>query len=174
VVKRTIEGLRGRVDISSRPGEGTTFTVRLPLTLAIIDGMVVRVAEEEYVVPSISIQASFRPEREQVFTVTGRGEVISLRGEIIPLFRLHRLFGLAGAKQDPWEALALIMGGNGDRCAVLVDDIVGQQQVVIKSLGEMFSRLPGVSGGAIMGSGKVALILDPPGLVALAHGKGVG
>jgi two-component system chemotaxis sensor kinase CheA len=172
VVKRTIEKLRGRVDISSRPGAGTTFTVRLPLTLAIIDGMVVRVSEEEYVVPSISIQASFRPEREQVFTVTGKGEVISLRGEIIPLFRLHRLFGLAGARQDPWDALVLIMGGNGDRCAVMVDDIVGQQQVVIKSLGEVFSRLPGVSGGAIMGSGKVALILDPPGLVSLAQGKG--
>ncbi|NPV60614.1 MAG: chemotaxis protein CheA [Actinobacteria bacterium] len=173
VVKKTIEGLRGRVDISSQPGRGTTFTIRLPLTLAIIDGMVVLVADEEYVVPSISIHSSFRPRREQVSTVTGKGEVISLRGEIIPLFRLHRLFGLEGAKSEPWEALALILGSNGDRCAVMVDDIAGQQQVVIKSLGEMFSRLPGVSGGAIMGSGKVALILDPPGLINLAHGRGV-
>lgn len=173
VVKRTIEGLRGRVDIASQPGRGTVFTIRLPLTLAIIDGMVVKVGEEEFVVPSISIHSSFRPQRDQVFTVAGKGEVISLRGEVIPLYRLHRLFGLRGARQEPWEALALIMGSNGDRCAVMVDDIVGQQQVVIKSLGEMFSRLPGVSGGAIMGSGKVALILDPPGLVSLAHGKGV-
>ncbi len=171
VVKRTIEALRGRVDIASKPGRGTVFTIRLPLTLAIIDGMVVKVAQEEYVVPSISIHSSFRPRREQVSTVTGKGEVISLRGEVIPLFRLHRLFGLEGARQDPWDALALIMGSNGDRCAVMVDDIVGQQQVVIKSLGEMFSRLPGVSGGAIMGSGKVALILDPPGLINLAHGR---
>lgn len=174
VVKKTIERLRGRVDISSQPGKGTTFTIRLPLTLAIIDGMVVRVADEEYVVPSISIHSSFRPERGQISTVVGKGEVISLRGEIIPLFRLHNLFGLEGARHDPWEALALILGSNGDRCAVMVDDIVGQQQVVIKSLGEMFSRLPGVSGGAIMGSGKVALILDPPGLIGLAHGREAG
>lgn len=174
VVKNTVEKLRGRVDIHSRPGKGTLFTIRLPLTLAIIDGMVVRVADQEYVIPSIAIHSSFQPQKEQVHTVAGKGEMISLRGQIIPLFRLNRLFGMEGAKENPWEALALVMGENGDRCAVLVDDIVGQQQVVIKSLGDIFARLPGIAGGAVMGSGKVALILDPQGLIQAARSKRAG
>ncbi|MDI6874877.1 MAG: chemotaxis protein CheA [Actinomycetota bacterium] len=168
VVRRTVENLRGRVEVHSEPGRGTRVTLRLPLTLAIIDGMVTRVAGENYILPSIAIRESFRPEPGQVKTVSGRGEVILSRGELIPLFRLHRLFALPGAEEDPYRALVLVLGENGRKCGLLVDDIEGQQQVVIKPLGEALPRLPGVAGGAIMGSGRVALILDPQELLALA------
>ncbi|MBC7253998.1 MAG: chemotaxis protein CheW [Actinobacteria bacterium] len=168
VVRRTVEALRGRVEVHSVPGRGTRIALRLPLTLAIIDGMVTRVAEENYILPSIAILESFRPGPGQVKTVSGRGEVILSRGELIPLFRLHRLFALRGAVEDPYRALILVLGENGKKCGLLVDDIEGQQQVVIKPLGEGLPRLPGVAGGAIMGSGRVALILDPQELLALA------
>gem|GEM_PF-222083 len=168
VVRRTVEALRGRVEVHSVPGRGTRIALRLPLTLAIIDGMVTRVAGENYILPSIAILESFRPGPGQVKTVSGRGEVILSRGELIPLFRLHRLFALRGAVEDPYRALVLVLGENGKKCGLLVDDIEGQQQVVIKPLGEALPRLPGVAGGAIMGSGRVALILDPQELLALA------
>lgn len=167
VVRKSIETLRGRIDIESTPGRGTTFTIRLPLTLAIIDGMVVTVASERYIVPTIAIQESMRPSREQLSTVIGRGEMVSLRGSQLPLYRLHNMFGIPGAKQDPTEALTLIIGENGSRIALMVDDLVGQQQVVIKSLGKTFDKLEGVSGGAIMGDGRVALILDAGRLASM-------
>ncbi len=168
VVKRTVEALRGRVEIHSTPGQGTRVTLRLPLTLAIIDGMVTRVADENYILPSIAILESFRPVPGQVKTVSGRGEMILSRGELIPLFRLHRLFAVDGAVEDPCQALVLVLGENGRKCGLLVDDIEGQQQVVIKPLGDSLPRLPGVAGGAIMGSGRVALIIDPQELLAEA------
>ncbi len=168
VVRKSIEALRGRIEIESERGKGTVFTIRLPLTLAIIDGMVVTVADERYVIPTIAIIESIRPEADQIITVVKRGEMLSMRGELMPLFRLHKLFGLEGAKTDPTEGLAVVIGGNGNRCALLVDDLIGQQQVVIKALGRAFDRLDGVSGGAIMGDGRVALILDTDGLVNLA------
>jgi two-component system chemotaxis sensor kinase CheA len=169
VVKRSIEALRGRVEIESEQGKGSEFIIRIPLTLAIIDGMVVNVAEEKYIIPTIAIVESLRPERGQIDTVVGRGEMLKVRGDLMPLFRVHRLFGLDGAKTNPTEALAVIVGENGKRCALMVDDLEGQQQVVIKALGEMFDALDGVSGGAIMGDGRVALILDTTGMVRLAH-----
>ncbi|MCK5845762.1 MAG: chemotaxis protein CheW, partial [Victivallales bacterium] len=170
VVRKSIENLRGRVDIDSEPGRGTTFTIRLPLTLAIIDGMVVTVGDERYVIPTISIIESLRPTREQIKTVTKKGEMLSLRGELLPLFRLHRLFDQSNAKTDPTEALVVIISGDRtDSCAILVDDLVDQQQVVIKSLGKMFNNTDGISGGAIMGDGCVALIIDTSGLARLAQ-----
>ncbi len=169
VVRSAVEKLRGRVELSSTPGMGTKVTIRLPLTLSIIEGMVVRVSDEQYVVPSFAILESFRPTLDQLTSVYTKGEMVNVRSETLPLFRLHELFNIEDAKKDPCQALVLVIGENGSRCALMVDDIVGQQQVVIKSLGEMFASVEAVSGGAIMGSGQVALILDPQGVVQMAH-----
>jgi len=167
VVRRNIESLRGRIEIESQPGRGSTFTIRLPLTLAITDGMMVRVGAERYIVPNVSIQMSFRPDRSALSTVIGRGELVSLRGEILPIVRLHRVLDIAGAEQDPAKALLVIVGSAERRCALLVDELLGQHQVVAKSLGEGIGKVAGVSGGAILGDGRVGLILDVPELLAL-------
>ncbi|MBI3206929.1 MAG: chemotaxis protein CheW [Myxococcales bacterium] len=169
VVRRAIESLNGRVDISSVKGKGTTFSVRIPLTLAITDGMLVKVGGERYIVPSSNIRITIRPEPACLKTVAGRGELVILRGEAIPMFRLHRIFGVDGAVEDPTRGLVVIVGENEGCSALLVDDLLGKQQVVTKSLGEFIGKVPGVSGGAILGDGRVGLILDPVGLTALAR-----
>jgi two-component system chemotaxis sensor kinase CheA len=171
VVKKNIEALRGKIDISSTRGKGTTFTIRLPLTLAVIDGQVVRIGEERYIIPINSIVRSLRPTRQQLSTVQGRGEMILERGELIPLVRLYRLFNTVPSTEDATESLVVVVEEDGKKCCLLVDDLLGQQQVVIKSLGDALGRVPGVSGGAIMGDGKVTLILDIPGLVNLAQAQ---
>ncbi len=168
VVKKGIESLRGRVDVESRPGQGTTFTIRLPLTMAITDGMLVRVGEQRYLLPIVSIERSFQPESETLSTVTGRGEMVLVRGELLPMLRMHRLFTVPAAVTDPCHALLIIIEGEGRRCALMVDELLGQQQVVIKSLGKSFEQVAGISGGAILGDGRVGLILDPQGLLELA------
>lgn len=169
VVKKNIEELQGRVDICSRPGEGTVFTICLPLTLAIIDGQIVKVGSERYIIPINSIVNSFRPQPEQVSSVNGTGEVIHMRGELMPLVRLHKIFGVTPTAQCPEDALLMIVEADASRCCLLVDELLGQQQVVIKNLGVGLGTVPGVSGGAIMGDGLVSLILDVPGLVDLAQ-----
>jgi two-component system chemotaxis sensor kinase CheA len=169
VVKKNIESLRGRVEISSTPGRGTTFTIRLPLTLAVIDGQVVRIGDNRYIIPINSIIRSLRPTRQQLSTVQGRGEVVLERSALLPLVRLYQLFGVTSATEDPTASLIVIVEADGQQCCLLVDDLLGQQQVVIKSLGEALGQVPGVSGGAIMGDGRVTLILDVPGLVELAR-----
>jgi len=169
VVRRNVEALRGRVEIASEPGQGCTFSLRLPLTLAITDGMLVRVGAERYIIPTVNIHLSFRPPRESLSTVAGRGEMVMLRGELMPLFRLHRLFGTPGAVEDPTQGLLVIVGDGEQRCALLVDELLGQQQVVAKSLGKGLGKIQGVSGGAILGDGQVGLILDVPEMIALAR-----
>lgn len=168
VVRQNIEKLRGAVDIDSRPGRGCTFSIRLPLTLAIIDGMAITVGGEQFILPTNSIQESIRPAPDQVATVMDRGEMVNVRGSLVPLFRLHELYGIEGAKQDPCEGLVLLVG-TGRCCALLVDELLGQRQVVIKKLGKVFDKVEGIAGGAIMGDGNVALILDPVTLSKLAH-----
>ena len=170
VVKRNIESMRGRVEIASTKGEGSTFIIRLPLTLAIIDGMLLKVGPEHYILPTLNIDQAFRPERSALSTVTGRGEMVMLRGELIPVFRLDRLFDVSGAKEDPTEALLVVIEHEGQRVALLADQLLGQQQVVIKSLGGAVSEVDGVSGAAIMGDGRVGLILDAAGVIRVAHG----
>lgn len=169
VVKKNIEALRGRVDISSIKGQGTTFTIRLPLTLAVIDGQVVRIGHARYIIPINAIVRSLRPTREQISTVQGRGEMVLERGELIPLVRLYRLLGVVPSTEEPTEALIVVVEEDSRKCCLMVDDLLAQQQVVIKSLGEALGRVRGVSGGAIMGDGRVTLILDIPGLVELAQ-----
>jgi len=169
VVKKAVEALKGRVDLSSEPGKGCTFSMRLPLTLAITDGMLVRVGDERYIIPTASIYKNFRPDREALYTVAGRGELVVLRGELMPMFRLHRLFHIAGAVEDPANGL-LVLVEDGDRhCALLVDELLGQQQVVAKTLGKGVGRVSGVSGGAILGDGRVGLILDPTEIITMAR-----
>jgi two-component system, chemotaxis family, sensor kinase CheA len=170
VVKRHIESLRGRVEIDSVPGEGTTFTLRLPLTLAITDGMLVRVGGERYIVPTHHIHMSFKPEASQISTVTGRGEVVLLRGELMPVVRLHRLYDVAGSADTPTDGILMIVGDDDRRSALLVDELLGQQQVVVKSLGTGLGKIQGVSGGAILGDGRVGLILDVKEILALYRG----
>jgi two-component system, chemotaxis family, sensor kinase CheA len=169
VVRRNIESLRGKTEIVSERGKGSTFTIQLPLTLAIIDGMVVRVGEERFVLPTLTIVFSVRPKDNEVSTVVGKGELLSLQGELLPLHRVYETFSIADAKKEVSGGTVVVVEHDGRRCGLLVDEILGQQQIVIKSLGEALKGLPGLAGGAIMPDGRVGLILDVGGLVKLAE-----
>jgi two-component system chemotaxis sensor kinase CheA len=165
VVRQTVERLRGKIDINSIPGQGCRLTLRLPLTLAIIDGMVVRVGQERYVLPAVGVRETLRPSCEDCFTVAGQGELIRVRQRLLPLVRLHRLFNVGQADISPDAALVLVVEHEGAQQAFLVDEILGKQEVVIKSLGQFFQKLPGLAGGTILGDGRVGLILDLAGLM---------
>jgi two-component system chemotaxis sensor kinase CheA len=169
VVRKAVETLRGRMDVSSEFGKGCTFSVRLPLTMAITDGMLVKVGDQRYILPTVNIDMSFRPSAEALSTVAGRGEVVVFNGKVTPIFRLHRLFNIKEAVKDPTRGLLIIIGEGNQRCALLVDELVGQQQVVAKSLGNGIGKVQGISGGAILGDGRVGLILDPQGIALLAR-----
>ena len=168
VVKRNIERLRGKVEIASEVGRGSTFTIKLPLTMAIIDGLVVRVGNDRFILPATSVEMALRPTRENIITVHGTGEVLELRGRIMPLHRLHRRFGIPTQAKQPWDGIVVIVEANGKVCALLVDEMISKQEVVIKSLGAFMQNLPGVAGAAILGDGNIALILDPGSLLHAA------
>ncbi len=168
VVKRNIEKLRGKIEISSEVGKGSNFKIKLPLTMAIIDGLVVRVGEDRFILPSTSVQMALRPAREHISTIHGQGEVLDLRGRLLPLHRLHRRFGIPSDATQPWEGIVVIVEHSGKVSALLVDEMVSKQEVVIKNLGAFMQNLPGVSGGAILGDGNIALILDPSTLLQAA------
>lgn len=168
VVKKAIEQLRGRVDIDSTPGQGTVFTIRLPLTLAIIDGMLVRVGRQRYVIPTLAVVESFRPTHEQCSTVQQKGEMVLSRGNLIPLVRLEQIFEEPADAAQPWEGLVVTVEHDGRRMGILLDELLGKEQVVIKSLGEGLGQVKGVAGGAILGDGRVGLILDIAGIWSLA------
>ncbi len=171
VVRQNIEKLRGRIDISSEPGKGSKFTIRLPLTLAVIDGLVVKVGQEKYIIPINSIEQSIRPTTDMLSSVQGRGELVSVRGSILPLVRLHRLFGVEPRTENPTESLVVIVQDSGGstssdrRACFLVDELLGQEQVVIKNLGPGMGQIRGISGGAVLGDGNVSLILDVAGVL---------
>ena len=134
VVRKAVEALRGQVEVASRPAKGVSFTLRLPLTLAITDAMLLRVGTQRFLLPTASIKQSFRPESSVVTTVMGRGELVTLRDELLPVFRLSELFGITDAVAEPSQALPTVIEGDGRRCAVMADELLGQQQAVIKSL----------------------------------------
>jgi two-component system chemotaxis sensor kinase CheA len=169
VVKINIEILRGQIDIQSELHSGSTFSISLPLTLAIIDGMVVRVGAEKYVMPTISIVRSVRPDTKAISTVHNRGQIMRLQGRLIPLFRLAAIFGIEGTAHDPAHAIVVVVEDGGKQAGIVVDELIGSQQIVIKTLGEIMRNIPGISGSAIMPDGKVGLILDVGGLVKLAN-----
>jgi len=160
VVRRHIEKLRGRIEIHSAPGRGATFVLKLPLTLAIIDGLIVGVGRERYVVPLFAVREMFRPTEESVWTVQNRAEMVLVRGGLLPLVRLSSRFGVPAQSDSPLESVVIVAEVEGKPFCLLVDELVGKQEVVIKSLGETFKRVKGVAGGTILGDGKVALILD--------------
>lgn len=164
VVKKGIEKIKGRVEINSTPGQGSTFIIRLPLTLAIIEGMLVRIGNERYVIPALVIRESFRPKKEQYSTVEGKGEMILSRGKIIHLARLDKIFNIKNKLNDPWEALIVTVEHDGQQMCLLIDELLGKEEVVIKSLGETFKDTKGIAGGAILGDGRVGLILDMAGI----------
>jgi two-component system, chemotaxis family, sensor kinase CheA len=175
VVKKNIEALRGQVEIKSECGGGSVFKMSLPLTLAIIDGMVVRVGLETYVIPTVSIVRSIRPAENELTTVLNQGELVALQGSLIPLFRVARLYQIEDAKQDAEDAVVVIVEDEDRQAGLLVDELIGRQQVVIKSLGATMKDIPGISGGAILPDGRVGLIIDVGGLVKFADtGKAGG
>lgn len=165
VVARNIEKLRGKLEIQSAAGRGTTFRIRLPLTLAIIDGLLVSVGGSRYIVPTVVVRESFRPTPEMISSVHGRGEVINVRGRLCPLIRLHALLGISSASDNPARTIVLVVETGEAVCCVMVDQLLGKQEVVIKSLGETFRPSRHVFGAAILGDGGVGLILDPQSLV---------
>lgn len=174
VVRRNIQDLGGQVQIHSQEGRGSTIRIRLPLTLAILDGQLVRVAEETYVVSLVAIVETIQVKRDRVSTVAGRTELFRLRDQYIPIIRLHDLFGLACQRRAGDEGLLVVVEADGHRYGVLVDDLGAQQQVVIKSLDTNFRPVPGLAGATILGDGTVALIIDVPGLVQLFNDSAAG
>lgn len=167
VVRRNIEKLRGKIEIESSPGRGTTFTVSIPLTLAIIEGLLVAVGDQRYVIPTLAVVESFRPAAGAVSVVQGRGELVEVRGRQVPLLRLGPHLGVPGAVADPARGIVVVVESGSDSRCLLVDDLIGRQEVVIKSLGAMFPPRAGFAGAAILGDGRVGLILDANKLVRL-------
>ena len=161
VVRRNIVGLGGRIQVQSTFGKGTRFTLIIPLTLAVLDGMIVASGSEKYILPLTSIIESFRPDKSQVREITGGGQVASIRGEYVRLVYLCKIFDVPGAVLEPWKGLVvLVETASGNKLGIVVDELIGQQQVVIKSLLDNFTPVPGISGATILGNGRVALILD--------------
>jgi two-component system chemotaxis sensor kinase CheA len=165
VVRRNISAMGGAVDVRSVAGQGTTITISLPLTLAILDGMSVRVGDEVYIVPLGYVVESLQPAAADVKNVAGSGQVLKVRGEYLPLIRLGQAFGINARYTDPAHGIVVILETEGRKAALLVDELVGQQQVVVKNLEANYRKVPGISGATIMGDGGVALILDVAGLL---------
>jgi two-component system chemotaxis sensor kinase CheA len=168
VVRRNVKELGGKIDLKSEPGRGSRFTITLPLTLAIVDGQSVAVGTETYIVPLISIVESMQLKATGVTRLSGHSEVLSFRGDYLPIIRLHELFGVEPRSRALHEGLVVVAEGDGRRVGLFVDDLLGQQQVVIKSLEANYGHIEGVSGATILGDGSVALILDVPGLIRAA------
>jgi two-component system chemotaxis sensor kinase CheA len=165
VVRKHIQKLRGHIEIQSIAGQGATFTLKVPLTLAIIDGLVTGVGTERYIVPLFAVHEMFRPASGAISTIQNRGEMAMVRGTLLPIIRLHRRFGVKPRTEDPAQALLVVAESGGQRFCLMVDEMIGKQEAVIKSLGDRLRNIPGIAGGAILGDGRVALILDMAGLL---------
>lgn len=160
VVKNSIIDLHGNIEVSSKEGEGTVFTLHLPLTLAILDGMLVRVGEEKYILPTLSILEIFRPTSEDLKSISGRGEVVFFRGDYIPLLRISNVLRVSQALEEPEKGELIVVYSGGTKAALLVDSVLEQFQIVLKSLQKNFRKVDYISSATILGNGDVALILD--------------
>ena len=172
VVKRNIEKINGQVEIHSKPGKSTTLILRIPLTMAIIEGMLVRVGNSRFTIPILSIRESIQVDEAKVTTTMDGQEVVRVREELLPVLRLHGLFKIKEANTDLAKGLLVIMEGQGEAFCLLVDEILGEQQAVIKGLSKFMGMARGVSGCTILGDGEVSLILDVGGLLKIAKQKG--
>ena len=168
VVRRNVKELGGKIELRSERGKGSRFIITLPLTLAIVDGQSVAVGSETYIIPLISIVESMRLKETSISRLSGHNEVFSFRGDYLPIIRLHELFGIEPRAHALHEGLVVIAEGDGRRVGLFVDDLLGQQQVVIKSLEVNYGHVEGVSGATILGDGSVALILDVTGIIHAA------
>ena len=167
VVRRNIDGIRGKIEIDSTIGGGTTFTIFMPLTLAIIEGLLVAIGDQRFVVPTLSVRESLRPLPGDVTMVHGRGELVNVRGRLVPLLRLGQHIGVTPRAATPADGIVVVVEAGQECRGLLVDDLLGKQEVVIKNLGETFTRQRGFAGAAILGDGRVGLILDTNALVRL-------
>ncbi|MCW0232017.1 MAG: chemotaxis protein CheA [Ferrovibrio sp.] len=173
VVRQNIQSLGGRVHIQSRPGQGSSFILTLPLTLAVLDGMVLKVGVQSYILPLANIVESLRPEPDQINIVANQSELLRIRGEYVPLVYLHRIFKVPNGIDDTTKALVIIVElEDSSKMGLVVDEIIGQQQVVIKSLEENFDPIRGVGAATILGNGRVSLILDVAGIKHIAEREG--
>jgi two-component system chemotaxis sensor kinase CheA len=164
VVRKTIERLKGNVEIFSVTGKGCRFILRVPLTLAIMDGIVVQIGKERYIIPTVFIKETLRPCPGDLTTVQNRWELIKVRDTFLPLIRLHRTLGIQPRQEQPWEALVVVVENEGRQKALMVDDLLGKQEVVIKNLGEHLKNVEAVAGATLLGDGRVGLILDIHGI----------
>jgi two-component system, chemotaxis family, sensor kinase CheA len=172
VVRRNIQSLGGNIEIISEYGKGTTISIHLPLTLAIIDGQSVAVGDEIYIVPLVSIKESINITENMLNKIAGKSETYRLRDQYIPILRMHEIFNVPpGKKTNPGEGVIVVVERQGALCGLFVDELLGPQQVVVKSLETNYRRVHGVSGATILGDGSVALILDIPGLVKFSNRK---
>ncbi len=165
VVKRNIEAMGGVVEIRSLRGFGTTISISLPLTLAILDGMSVRVGAEVYILPLAYVIESLQPCAADIKEISGAGRVIKVRGDYLPLIPLHQMFGIESACTEPAEGIVVILESDGRKAALFVDELVGQQQVVVKNLESNYRKVAGISGATILGDGGVSLIIDVAALL---------
>jgi len=165
VVRRNIRDLGGNVTLDSQPGKGSTVTIRLPLTLAILDGQLARIGSETYIIPLVSIVESLQMKSEHINSVSGQSELYRLRDEYIPIIRVGSLFGIDTGKAGLESGLLMVVESDTKHVGLFVDELLGQQQVVIKSLETNFRHIQGISGATILGDGTVALIMDVPGVI---------
>jgi two-component system chemotaxis sensor kinase CheA len=171
VVRTNVEELNGEIEIDSTPGEGTVFRIRLPMTvtLLVVDGLLASVAETTYIIPLEDVLQSVKPRREDCSTISGKGEVVNVRGRLYPLIRLRRVFGAEGPDPDPWETIVVLAETDAGHCALLIDELIGQQSVVLKDLSDHFERLEILRGGAILGNGRVGLVLAVDAILQQNH-----
>ncbi len=168
VVRANVEKMKGKIEIKSTEGQGSTFIIKLPLTLAIIEGITFAIGTQIYIMPLISIIEQIKVKSDQVKPFEGKGEMIKIRDEYLPLIRLHKVFDIDTQVEDIDTGIVVVVEAGYRKCAIFVDELLDQQQVVIKSLDSAFSKHPGIAGGTILGDGRIALIIDIQGLVNMS------